>query len=90
MILFLAQYGQMSVGTYRKILIEARNVAGNESALAMRLRKSEREVVNWLLGNEPIPVAVFVQALDIVIKNQKRHVQNTARFLRRMRRRLSA
>jgi len=79
----------MGIGTYRKILSEARDIAGDTSALAMRLHKTEAEVNNWLLGNEPIPVSVFVQALDIVIQSQKRHVQNTARFLRRMRRRLT-
>jgi hypothetical protein len=75
----------MSDGTYQRILIEARNIAGGESELALLLHKPQRKVVNWLMGIEPIPVAVFLQALDMIIKSQKRHVQNTKRFLRRMR-----
>jgi hypothetical protein len=67
--------------------MDARNIARGELALAKRLRKPERQVVNWLMGIEPIPMPVFLQALDMVIRSQKRYVQNTERFLRRVRRR---
>jgi hypothetical protein len=73
-------------GTCQRILLEACNIEGSESALAVRLKKSEQQVLDWLDGKEPIPLEIFLQAIDIVIENQRQSAE-FARFLQRRRNR---
>jgi hypothetical protein len=73
--------------TYRRALIEACGISGDEAALAARLHKPKQLLVEWLLGTAPIPVEVFLEAVDIVIESQKQSVQETERFLQRIRQR---
>ena len=77
----------MGNGTYRRTLMEACNIAGNETALAKRLHKPKPKVVCWLLGSASVPDDVFLQAVDIVTASKKRHIEDADLFVRQIRRR---
>jgi hypothetical protein len=77
----------MSNGTYQRTLIEACNIAGDESVLAVYLHQPPQQVVEWLVGNDPVPVEVFLQAADMVTATPHCHLENAELFLKRIRRR---
>jgi len=77
----------MSNGTYQRTLIEACNIAGDESALAIYLHQPPQRVVDWLVGINPVPVEVFLQAADMVSATPHCHVENADVFLQSIRRR---
>jgi DNA-binding transcriptional regulator YdaS (Cro superfamily) len=53
--------------TYRNTLRYALTIVGNEIALAVRLRVTPAKLSDWLDGSEPIPVAAFLDAVDVVV-----------------------
>ena len=77
----------MSNGTYQRTLIEACNIAGDESVLAIYLHQSPQQVVGWLVGDDPIPVEVFLQAADMVSLTPHSHIENAELFLKQIRKR---
>lgn len=50
-------------------------VAGDEVALARRLRVPTESVVDWIFGQRPVPTKHFLKLVDIVL-DDTRH-QNT-------------
>ena len=77
----------MSNRIYQRILIEACNIAGDESVLAGYLHKPEQQVVGWLVGNDSVPVDVFLQAADMVSSTPHCHIENAELFLKQIRKR---
>jgi DNA-binding CsgD family transcriptional regulator len=61
-------------------------VAGDETALAKALGVPTPRLIGWLLGDEKVPVDVFLRAVDIVLARAKERVRETRSFLRRIRR----
>ena len=53
--------------TYRNTLTYALAIAGNERALAERLGVNVQEILNWMMGIEPVPTKVFLKAVDVVL-----------------------
>jgi len=51
---------------YRSTMKYALAIAGSDAALALRLRVPFGTLKNWLSGIEPIPDAVFLDAVDVI------------------------
>jgi len=62
-------------------------IAGDETALAKRLGVPVPAVVDWLLGNRPVPTDIFLRAVDVVLAASKQHVEAVSEFLEQVRRR---
>ena len=43
------------------------------------------EAVDWLLGEQPVPIEFFLVAVDIVLADSKRQAIETAAFLKEVR-----
>ena len=71
--------------TYQKTLAQACIIAGDETKLAQALGVPVPQVVDWLLGERPVPAEYFLKATDIVLVESKRQVAETAAFLERVR-----
>jgi hypothetical protein len=76
--------------TYHKTLIRACIVAGDETELATQLGVPVAAVVDWLLGDRPVPVAIFLRAVDLVVASNKEHIEAVRDFLDKVRRRYRA
>jgi len=78
----------MSAGdTYYRTLIDACYIVGDETVLAQRVGYALPMVLDWLMCTKPVPVDVFLKAVDIVLSHSQRHVLNTDVFLDEVRRR---
>lgn len=73
--------------TYQRTLVRACLVVGDETALARRLGVPLPSLVDWLLGDRPVPADVFLSATDIVLQAQKQQVRDNRAFLEDIRRR---
>jgi DNA-binding transcriptional regulator YdaS (Cro superfamily) len=73
--------------TYQKTLVRACLVVGDETALAGRLGVPLPSLVDWLLGERPVPADVFLGATDIVLEANRQQVQENRAFLEEVRRR---
>jgi DNA-binding transcriptional regulator YdaS (Cro superfamily) len=62
-------------------------IAGDETELAKRLGVPVPAVVDWLLGNRPVPTDIFLRAVDVVLAASKQHVEAVSEFLEQVRRR---
>jgi hypothetical protein len=56
-------------------LLEACLIAGDETALAQKLGVPVMSVVDWLLGDTPVPNDAFLLAVDIVLAQTRKQVQ---------------
>jgi DNA-binding transcriptional regulator YdaS (Cro superfamily) len=50
--------------TYQKTLLRACVLAGDETSLARQLGVPASTVIDWLLGDKPVPVETFLVAVD--------------------------
>ena len=73
--------------TYQRTLVRACLVVGDETALARRLGVPLPSLVDWLLGDSPVPADVFLAATDLVLDSHKQQVQDNRAFLDEVRRR---
>ena len=73
--------------TYRRTLVRACIAAGDESALAEQLGVEAKDVVNWLLGDKPVPTDVFLRAVDVVVTTHTKHIEDVRGFLEQVRHR---
>ena len=73
--------------TYQRTLMRACLVLGDEAALARRLGVPVPAVVDWLLGEKPVPTQVFLEVADIVLGAHKQQVRDNQAFLEEVRRR---
>ena len=67
--------------TYQKTLMKALAVAGDETALARKLRVPVHSVVGWLLGEQPMPTDIFLRTVDIVLAATKAQNEATREML---------
>jgi hypothetical protein len=72
---------------YQRTLLAACYVLGDENALAARLHCPLRSVLDWLLGEVPVPTDVFLRAVDIVTASNGRFIEDTTVFLEQVRKR---
>jgi DNA-binding transcriptional regulator YdaS (Cro superfamily) len=54
----------------------AAEIVGSVSELAIRLGASVEEVGAWVMGAEPVPAEVFLQAVDIVTAHDVAVISN--------------
>lgn len=76
--------------TYRDLLTYALAIAGNERALAERLGVKVPQVLNWTAGIEPIPTAIFLKAVDVVLASTAEDIRRSRETLRRLKYNLAA
>jgi hypothetical protein len=62
-------------------------IAGDETVLAERLGFPVRAVVDWLLGDAPIPTEAFLRAVDIVLTASRKQVEDNRALLDQIKRR---
>jgi hypothetical protein len=52
---------------YRRTLRRALEIVGSQVALQQRIHVPEKRLAAWLQGVQPVPDAVFLQLVDIVV-----------------------
>ena len=60
-------------------------VAGDETLLAKQLGVPVIAVVDWLLGEIPVPAEVFLRAVDIVSAANRKQVKENRALLEQIR-----
>ena len=75
--------------TYQNVIIHACVVCGDEAAFARAVGTAVPEVVDWLLGQRPVPPHYFLKAVDIVLASSRKKVSDNRAFLERVRSRYS-
>jgi hypothetical protein len=63
--------------TYRMTLMRACVLVGGEGQLARKFGVPEKRIVEWLLGEIPLPGDVFLRAVDVVLAYNTQHVQES-------------
>jgi len=63
--------GMQGRSTYRNTLKRALVIAGGELQLSVRLRVSKAQLDAWLIGADAIPDSAFLDAVDIVTKQDR-------------------
>ena len=65
--------------TYLDIRVLRRDaqIAGGEEELALRLQVPTSRVSAWLLAQAPLPHAIFLRAVDIVLEHEHAALQRT-------------
>lgn len=66
---------------YQEGVLRACIAAGDETAFAEQLGVPVGTVVDWLLGEQPIPAAVFIFAVDLMLFRSVEHVKDVRKFL---------
>jgi hypothetical protein len=61
--------------TYHEALVRACILAGDETQLAKRLNVPLSALVDWLLGDKPVPPDIFLRAVDLLLTAQKQHAK---------------
>ena len=75
---------------YQSVIIHACMAGGDETAFAGALGTSVRDVVDWLLGERPVPPHYFLKAVDIVLTSNWKQISDNRAFLEQVRRRNAA
>jgi hypothetical protein len=65
---------------YRKTLRYAEALAGSPAELAQRLSVDSPLLTSWLRGTEPIPEAIFLKLIDIVLGATKTDVERSRNY----------
>jgi DNA-binding transcriptional regulator YdaS (Cro superfamily) len=60
-----------------RVLRRAVEIAGGEAELALRLEVSPHRLSTWLDAHAPIPHAVFLRAVDIVLEHEHAALQRS-------------
>ena len=58
------------------VLRKALNICGTEELLERRLDVSKGELRGWLAGKEPVPLAIFNQAMQLVNRAYRMRSRN--------------
>jgi hypothetical protein len=67
--------------TYHNTLLRACILVGDETHLAQRLHVPVPTLVQYLLGEVPIPNELFLKAVDIVLPTQQQRVTTHRKML---------
>ena len=67
--------------TYRKTLIYAVAMVGNERLLAERLGVNAQQVLDWTNGIEPVPAAIFLKTVDVVVTATPEDIRRSRQVL---------
>lgn len=70
--------------TYRDLLTYACAIAGNERLLAERLGVELPQVLNWTMGIDQVPAAIFLKAVDIVSAATPEEIRRSREVLMRL------
>jgi len=70
---------------YQKVIIRACIICGDETSFAKALGAPVEDVVDWVLGERPVPPDYFLKAVDIVLADSKQHVIEVKTFLEKVR-----
>ena len=70
---------------YQKVVTHACIICGDETSFAKAIGAPVEEVVDWLLGERPVPPDHFLKAVDIVLAAHKQQVIDVKAFLEKMR-----
>ena len=73
--------------TYQWTLVKACLIVGDEVKLARRLGATLEDVVNWLLGDVPVPANVFLAAVDIALAHDKEQIASNVALIEQIRHR---
>jgi hypothetical protein len=73
--------------TYRKVVIQACVICGDETSLARELRAPVAKVVDWLLGDRAVTNEYFLKAVDIVLASTRQRLRDNEGLLEEVRRR---
>jgi DNA-binding transcriptional regulator YdaS (Cro superfamily) len=60
-----------------RTLRRAGEIAGGMEALALRLKVSPTRLALWLAGEAPLPQAIFLRAIDIVLEHEHAALRHT-------------
>ena len=66
--------------TYRNTLIYAMRLAGSERLLAESLGVTPQQILDWTNGIEPVPAAIFLRTVDIVVASTPADIRRTGSF----------
>ncbi len=61
-----------------RVLRRAVEIAGGEAELALRLEVSPHRLTTWLGAHAPLPHAVFLRAVDIVLEHEHASLTRSA------------
>jgi hypothetical protein len=75
---------------YQRVIIHACIACGDEAAFAEAIGTPVSEVVDWLLGERPVPPHYYLKAVDIVLASNRKQVSDNRRFLEQVRSRHAA
>ena len=67
--------------TYQNVVIHACLLSGGEAAFAQAVNTTVPEVVDWLLGQRPVPPHYFLKAVDIVLASNRKRISDNRAFL---------
>jgi hypothetical protein len=67
--------------TYRNVLIYAMAMVGNERLLAERLGVNPQQVLDWTNGIEPVPAAIFLKTIDVVVAATPEDIRRSKQVL---------
>ncbi len=73
--------------TYQKTLVSACIVAGDETVLARMLHVPVAVMVEYLLGEAPVPTEIFLRAVDVVLAKSRGKLAENRAFLEEIRKR---
>ena len=73
--------------TYHRTLVRACIVLGDETKLAQKLGVPVGHIYEFLLAERPIPIRVFLKAVDVVLSHNEQVVRDSKAFLDEMNRR---
>jgi hypothetical protein len=73
--------------TYQRTLLTACSIAGDETELSALLGIPIEQVIDWLVGDQPIPPDVFLKAVDMVLAAGRKQIADNRALLEKINRR---
>ena len=71
--------------TRQRTVLRACAILGDEMALARHLGVSVSQVVDWILGDVPVPTDNFLQLVDVVLDENRKLMETNRDFLEEIR-----
>ena len=70
--------------TRQRTVLRACAILGDEVALAKHLGVSVSQVVDWILGDVPVPTDNFLQLVDVVLDDNRKLIDLNRDFIEEM------